>query len=809
RYASVEEFAADLEAYQNGFATRAEDAGALRKLVLFVKRHKAVSALASAMLLGAVLFTVRLAASEKVALANAERAAASAEEARLNEQKAQASEEEAKRNEQKAQESEQQAKASERKAIEEKEAARRTAAQVQIALAEAAEAAADPEQMRTVLSQVPQDLRDATWRYLDRRVDTPDIAIAPPGQTTWEGLEDDPNNPEGMLALQSDGTVNSVNTSTGELKPLWKVSLPGSGRVLGVSRDGQLAAVGFSKSSSGKETFSIEVRRVSTGDLEGALKDVEIRGVNKIWLSTDIAIFSAENGTDGHRFVAGDFRLNKILWERSSPASNPNRFSASFSVDKKTVFFLNVDGEAQKLDPKSGDILSRGVKKIRSLRFNFPEAITASPNWDELYMTTVYPQNKLRLFNPWNCELKFESTLLPGVSAAVGLLPKHNLVVTLCRRSDQGCVLELKNARSGDSDRLLPFLGKVWRSGGKVPIRTKEDLIAVLLNDRLMVWKVGFDKPTNSYNYYIAGQAWNLIGSTKNVLFTTIKEAKQFLILDEFGKSNTAGYPIAEVPLSGFADNRHPFIVTTVDGAKAVLGVARRFCAYSISEGKMEILWSKYLQPNGPDVKPFAVHPDQDLLWAGNKVVKLSSGESLVEVNRRGLCGSEESNSKVAWVGADRVVEVVTMEKEGEAGRDALEIRSLMLWNAKTGQPVTNTPAVQARALGVSPDAQQIAEAGEDKRVRIRNSKTLAVEQDVRVHDSEVNGVVWHPTLPLIATTSNDATLRIWDSSDFHMVQEVRLRGPGENLCISPNGRSVSLRANGNIVIFEPEAFQH
>jgi serine/threonine protein kinase len=79
RYSSVEEFAADLESYQNGFATRAEDAGVLRKLVLFVKRNKAVSALVSAMLLGAVLFTMRLAASEKVALANAERAAASAE----------------------------------------------------------------------------------------------------------------------------------------------------------------------------------------------------------------------------------------------------------------------------------------------------------------------------------------------------------------------------------------------------------------------------------------------------------------------------------------------------------------------------------------------------------------------------------------------------------------------------------------------------------------------------------------------------------------------------------------------------------
>jgi len=808
RYASVEEFAADLEAYQNGFATRAEDAGTLRKLVLFVKRHKAVSALATAMLLGAVLFTVRLAASEKVALANAERAAASAEEARRNEQKAQASEEEAKRNEQKAQESEQQAKASERKAIEEKEAARRTAAQVQIALAEAAEAAADPEQMRTVLSQVPEDLRDATWRYLDRRVDTPDIAIAPPGQTTWEGLEDDPNNPEGMLALQSDGTVNSVNTSTGELKPLWKATFPDRARIFGVSRDGQLAAVGFSKSSNGKETFSLEVRRVSNGNLEGELKGSQIRGVNKIWLSSGIVLMSAFSPTDGHKLVAYDFILNKMLWERSSPASRIDRFSAGFSVDEKTVFCLNVDGEVQSLDPRSGEIRRAGLKKIRRFGANFPEAINATPNWDDLYMTQVYQPNRLRRFNPWTGELMFESTLLQGVSAAVGLLQKQNLVVTLCRRSDQGCVLEFKHAKSGDPDRLLPFLGKVWRPGGKVPIRTKDDRIAVLLSDRLMVWNVGFGNPTESYSSYIGYGCWHVIGNTRNVLLTKIKDEKPKLFLNRLAKSDVLMSAITELELSGFPDNRVPFISVTPDGSKTILSVDGNFCVYSIADGHLEKLWSRRLSSDW-GARPFSVHPQQDLLWCGDKVVELSSGKALVEVNRRGISGSEEDYSKVAWVGADRVVEVVTMAKAREAGGEVAEVRALVLWNAQTGQPVTNVPALRARAVCVSPDGQHIVEAGEDKRVRIRNSKTLALEQDVRVHDSEVNGVAWHPTLSMIATTSNDATLRIWDSSDFHMVQEVRLRGPGENLCISPNGRSVSLRANGNIVIFEPEAFQH
>ena len=266
---------------------------------------------------------------------------------------------------------------------------------------------------------------------------------------------------------------------------------------------------------------------------------------------------------------------------------------------------------------------------------------------------------------------------------------------------------------------------------------------------------------------------------------------------------------ITELLLTDFGANRTPSVAINADGSKAVLSADGIICVYSIANERLEKLWSRYLRRSGWDSKPFAVHPHRDLLWAGDKVVELSSGKSLVDVNRRGLCGSEEVNSKVAWVGSDRVVEVVTMEKAGEVGRAALETRSLMLWNAETGQPVTNTPALQARALCVSPDAQRIVEAGEDKRVRIRNSKTLAVEQDVRVHDSEVNGVAWHPTLPLIVTTSNDATLRIWDLSDFHKVQEFRLRGGGEDLRISPDGRSLSLKTNDGILRFEPEAFQH
>jgi tetratricopeptide (TPR) repeat protein len=78
RYASVEAFAGDIERYQNGFATQAEDAGAVKRVVLFIKRNKGVSAAVAVFLLAATGFVVKLAASERKANAALARLRASA-----------------------------------------------------------------------------------------------------------------------------------------------------------------------------------------------------------------------------------------------------------------------------------------------------------------------------------------------------------------------------------------------------------------------------------------------------------------------------------------------------------------------------------------------------------------------------------------------------------------------------------------------------------------------------------------------------------------------------------------------------------
>ena len=60
RYASVNVFAGDIEAYQNGFATSAEEAGAWKRVKLWVGRNKVLAGAALAMLVVVTGFTARV-----------------------------------------------------------------------------------------------------------------------------------------------------------------------------------------------------------------------------------------------------------------------------------------------------------------------------------------------------------------------------------------------------------------------------------------------------------------------------------------------------------------------------------------------------------------------------------------------------------------------------------------------------------------------------------------------------------------------------------------------------------------------------
>jgi serine/threonine protein kinase/WD40 repeat protein len=86
RYQTVQEFQAEITAYQNGFATAAESPGLLRQTLLLVRRHRekfAITAVALLIIVAAsVVFILRLNMEKNVAMANEQRAVESERAAR-------------------------------------------------------------------------------------------------------------------------------------------------------------------------------------------------------------------------------------------------------------------------------------------------------------------------------------------------------------------------------------------------------------------------------------------------------------------------------------------------------------------------------------------------------------------------------------------------------------------------------------------------------------------------------------------------------------------------------------------------------
>jgi WD40 repeat protein len=202
-----------------------------------------------------------------------------------------------------------------------------------------------------------------------------------------------------------------------------------------------------------------------------------------------------------------------------------------------------------------------------------------------------------------------------------------------------------------------------------------------------------------------------------------------------------------------------------------------------------------------------ALHPTEDLVWTGKVVFAFSSGTELVRVKDRQHEGRNLSSHWPVWVGSNRVVELA----------DKGESTALCRWDAQEGKLLNAVDAPYAAWICVSPNGQHIAEAGSDKKVRIRNAETLEVEQEVRVHEDSLTGVAWHPALPLLVTACKDGTTRIWSLPDFKRVEE--LKGQLRNtqhlddlydirIEITADGRELNLYRGGEISIFQPESFQ-
>jgi WD40 repeat protein len=180
--------------------------------------------------------------------------------------------------------------------------------------------------------------------------------------------------------------------------------------------------------------------------------------------------------------------------------------------------------------------------------------------------------------------------------------------------------------------------------------------------------------------------------------------------------------------------------------------------------------------------------------------------------------GLDSANSSV-WVGAQRVAEIAYLNSgtAGDADSKAGSVR-IALWNAESGELAGSVKAANAVWICASPDGKHLAEAGSDKRVRIRSAQTLEVEREFRCHEARLTGVAWHPTKPLLVTEAEDGIIRVWNLETLQKVEAFESpshRASGNfsphffRLEITADGRELNVyRQPSTVLVFCPESFQ-
>jgi WD40 repeat protein len=207
---------------------------------------------------------------------------------------------------------------------------------------------------------------------------------------------------------------------------------------------------------------------------------------------------------------------------------------------------------------------------------------------------------------------------------------------------------------------------------------------------------------------------------------------------------------------------------------------------------------------------PFLASPSGRRLWTGTLIVEVASGKVLAELDRSGL-EFPESQKCAKWVGEDQVYEVVSFSTKRQKSGDRTATHGVVVWGLAESKPRRFLSAENATALSLSADGRQLAEAGNDGIVRIRETANFAVVQQFRASHRALLDIAWNPRFPVFAIASADLTIRLWNADTHEIIEELGLQNPAfRELEWSPDGRSLAakredLRAPGSYTsIFHP-----
>ncbi len=756
RYGSAGELLADVEAYQRGFATSAENVNLLGQLGLLMKRHRGITvSVVVALLLIAVLtggFVWRIGEEKIEALAQADRATEEAAKAKVAEQ-----------------------------------TARRAEGKAQIAVAEAAFRSQDLEGLVKALEACPPEQRDQTWEYLSAKRDFSVRPLAVPGRPypavqrvialpgksglfavvgTLPGID--------LVEVAADRITRTIETGVSGFKV---TAISGDGRVMVVaSRTGDSVVVLNLATGEKIKTMPLPAKTPLSAKArvpQAQRAKMEDKGMRDLFLSPDgrRMVVQRDYVDSWVELRMMDLETGISLWSREDRAGG-----VAFSPDGTLLSLVNlgVSRFSRLLNVADG-------KEKSSLALNASShAFSHNGKWLAVGAT----DGSVYLMDAQTGVVRQRGRLYSGVLEQMAWTADNRLLTM----GDDGKFQSgsgiyrwrLDLWRPEDLQPLGSFHGLPTRGGLQWSLEPKSGyLLTAERPPRLWRIPAGLEVMRKTHN---AEQGWSCAFLSDNLLLGRREFA--MVCYDLSNPSDIRELPWASNPGYAFGASHPPSGIFLI--AERTQAPPIECKLYSSSGQEAVERWRIKLGDHPAQVD---FDPARERLLVAYvrspavEVLSTRAGESLLKIPHKMQNG--------VFAGKDgKIIGLIAAKRSATGAADEL-------WqlDGHTGKPVQrNTFDFRGNCLIASPDRSLVAVGGADQMVHIFEAETLKEKFSIRVHDDEVTAVAFHPSRPVIATASMDGSVKLWEYTTKKMVNYfIGLEGTPVCLAFSPNGKLLAV----------------
>ncbi|MEY5011392.1 MAG: hypothetical protein RLZZ253_2531, partial [Verrucomicrobiota bacterium] len=744
RYPDVNALISDLDAYLGGFATAAEQANLLRQLLLLVRRHRIAAGFAALLFLVAAGFTVRLVGSQR-------ESARYAAEARANEARA----------------------------LENERTATQSAAEAQLALAEVAENAGRGSEMQRSLAAVPEPFRQQPWHYMAAKLNTEHRAFWT--EAAWLACAGDPQNPGGLLALDSSGRVQALDVPSGKSRDLFTIPPNFLHESLHVSPDGSRLLV--FRHLQTEENHDLVVHRIElfhrqSGKLLGAYDTP----AHPVGTRLPVTFFNPSGSLILIGFISGvgvsmlDGWTGQLLWD--APAEE----HAVALFDEKSGHAIVHSTRGRSLrDAWTGAL----IQSDTSLRAPVRSFTGTKVRFDAEHRHVFFvARGTVRRLDLQSMQVTKEFRISSGIYSPVDFeyIADGRFLVVLERDSANSAQLQFWNADTGELLRRIPALiaqGSVrnWRlsltlAPRQVAVMHGHELKIWTLPNAVPEWSSSVDPDATFDNFAFLKTADTAAAVVRRKPASGGWDVALGIVQTNATKSPTQ--LTRTFPPDGNKLNKYGVLSTNHDGsllcatgydASRSEFAVNVFSAADNWTGTKSLILKNWLRGNA-HLNPAGTH-----VWLGNAVWDMAAG-TLLKIERKNLFVPPEKARAPRWKDNRHVLEITMAGVEGSKPSSLNQERRVVLWDAITGTKLASIHASNALSLAPAPDGTEFAEGGMDKRVRIRDGNSLNPAREFRVHDGAVTAVAWHPRLPILATASDDHSVRLWNVHTGQQLEE-------------------------------------